>query len=91
MLDRLRPDAIGTGRDGLIEVRFWIESEDAVAASDVAAAQFAAAMTAVGHSGWVVVRAHVASVAEAARTAYLGVERRVLAADPDDLPVLIRS
>ena len=90
LLDRLRPDASGTGRDGLVEVRFWVPADDAVAATTIAAERFMHAMVSLGHDGWTIVRAHAASVAEASRAAYLGVERRVLAVDPASLPVAVR-
>jgi hypothetical protein len=90
LLDRLRPDASGTGRDGLVEVRFWVVAADAVEASAVGAECFSTAMADLGHPGWTIVRDHVTSVAEATRAAYIGVERRVLASDPASLPVRIR-
>lgn len=90
LLDRLRPEASGTCRDGLVEVRFWVQADDAVAATTIAAERFAEATAALGHDAWIVVRAHAASVAEASRAAYIGVERRALAVDPALLPVVIR-
>jgi hypothetical protein len=90
LLERLRPDASGTGRDGLVEVRFWVAAVDAAAATPVAAERLHRAMDALGHPGWTIVRAHATSVAEAARAGYLGLEPRVLAIDPTRLPVVIR-
>lgn len=84
------PERSGFARDGLVEVRVWIDAEDAVDATDRAAAAFRAAMTEIGRRDWTIVRAHATSVSEARRTAYLGVERRVLAGDPASLLVSIR-
>jgi hypothetical protein len=89
LLEGLRPDASGTGRDGLVEARFWATADDAVAASAMAADRFLGLMAELGHPGWVIVRDHVASVAEAARAGYIGVEKRALALEPDDLPIRI--
>ncbi len=90
IVDRLRPDAMGTGRDGLIEVRFWVVADDAVAASSIGATRFRDAMSELGLGGWTIVRDHTASVAEMTRAAYIGVERRVLSVDAASLPVVIR-
>ncbi len=87
LLERLGPDSIGHARDGMVEVRFWVEAEDGVAASASGSATFGAAMTVLGRPDWRTVRDHVTSVAEAARVAYNGVDRRALAADPATLPV----
>lgn len=94
MLERLLgllagPERSGFARDGLVEVRMWVEAVDAVDATDRAAAAFRVAMTGIGRPDWTIVRAHATSVSEAHRTAYLGVERRVLAGDPASLPVSI--
>lgn len=80
----------GFARDGLVEVRTWVDAVDAVDASDRAATALRAAMAEIGRPDWTIVRAHATSVSEARRTAYLGVERRVLAADPASLAVSIR-
>ena len=87
LLERLGPDSSGHARDGMVEVRFWVEAADAVEASAVGSELFKGAMVALGRPDWQIVRDHVTSVAEAARVAYLGVERRVLDSDPDTLPV----
>jgi hypothetical protein len=67
-------------RDGLVEARCWIAADDAVDAAAGAAETFRGILAELGHADWTIVRAHAASVAEVARAAYLGVERRVLAA-----------
>jgi hypothetical protein len=87
LLKRLGPDSSGHARKGMVEVRFWIEAGDAVEASAIGSGLFKRAMIALGRPDWLVVRDHVTSVAEAARVAYLGVERRVLEVDPRTLPV----
>ncbi len=87
LLRRLGTDSSGHAREGMVEVRFWVEAEDAVEASAIGSELFKGAMVALGRPDWHVVRDHVTSVAEAARVAYLGVERRVLEADPLTLPV----
>jgi len=87
LLIMLGPDSIGTGRDGMVEVRFWVEADDAVDASGIGSARFGRAMATLGKADWTTVRDHATSVAEAARVAYLGVERRALVADPTILPV----
>jgi hypothetical protein len=87
LLERLGPDSSGHARDGMVEVRFWVEAGDAVEASAVGSEVFTGAMIALGRPDWQIVRDHVTSVAEAARVAYLGVERRVLDSAPDTLPI----
>lgn len=83
-------DRSGFARDGLVEVRIWVEAADAVDATDRGAGAFRGAMAEVDRPDWTIVRAHAASVSEARRTAYLGVERRALAGDPASLAVSIR-
>ena len=83
-------ESSGFSRDGMVEVRFWVEGEDAVDSADLGAKALLAALVELGHPDWTIVRAHVTSVAEAKRTAYLGVERRVLEQDSALLPVTIR-
>jgi hypothetical protein len=80
----------GFGRDGLVEVRMWVDAVDAVDATDRGAAALRAAMAELGRPDWTIVRAHATSAGEARRTAYLGVERRVLGGDPASLAVSIR-
>jgi hypothetical protein len=87
LLTLLGPDSSGHARAGMVEVRFWVEAGDAVDASAIGSELFGHAMIALGRPGWQIVRDHVTSVAEAARVAYLGVERRVLDADPSTLPI----
>ena len=87
LLQRLGPDSIGHARDGMVEVRFWVDASDAIDASAVGSELFRKAMTEVGRPDWRVVRDHVTSVAEAVRGAYLGVDRRAFAVDPASLPV----
>lgn len=83
------PDRSGFARDGLIEVRLWVEATDCVDATDRAAAAFRVALADAGHGEWTIVRAHATAMSEAQRTAYLGVERRVRAADPRTVAVTI--
>jgi len=83
-------ESSGFSRDGMAEVRFWIDGNDAVAAADAAAAAFSMALVELGYSDWTIVRSHVTSIAEARRTAYLGVERRVLEGDRSTLPIAIQ-
>jgi hypothetical protein len=87
LLERLGPDSTGHARDGMVEVRFWVDASDAIDASAVGSELFRKAMTEIGRPDWRTVRDQATSVAEAARLAYLGVERRALAADPASLPV----
>lgn len=87
LLTLLGPDSSGHARAGMVEVRFWVEAEDAVDASAIGSERFGRAMRDLGRPDWQVVRDHVTSVTEAARVAYLGVERRVLGADPAALPI----
>lgn len=87
LLKLLGPDSSGGARAGMVEVRFWVEAADAVEASAVGSELFGSAMVTLGRPDWRIVRDHVTSVAEAARVAYLGVERRVLDADPGTLPI----
>ncbi len=83
-------DASGFARDGLVELRFWIEADDAVDATERGAAVVSAALLAVRRPDWTIVRAHTTSIGEAQRTAYLGVEERV-SRRPSSFPVAIRS
>lgn len=80
----------GFARDGLVEVRFWIGGADAVDAINRGATIFLEAMVESGHVDWMIVRSHATSIAEAQRTGYLGVQRRVLAGDRSTLPIAIR-
>jgi hypothetical protein len=84
-------ESSGFGRDGMVEVRFWVEAIDAVDAAERGSRTLRAALADLGHEDWTIVRSHVTSVAEAVRTAYRGVERRVLAGDPGSLPIAIRA
>jgi hypothetical protein len=89
LLGRLSPESSGFARDGLVEVKFWVEATDAVDASALGSARFREAMQALGRGDWVAVRDHATSVAEAARLAYHGVERRIDPADLDRLPIVV--
>jgi len=80
----------GFARDGLAEVRLWVEAEDAVAASAVASLAFQESLAKLGHSDWRIVRDHAMSVVESTRAGYLGIQRRVLLGDPGTLPIAIR-
>jgi hypothetical protein len=77
-------------RDGLVEARFWVAGDDAVDATATAASAFRSVLAGLGHADWTIVRAHAASVAEVARAAYHGVERRVLATPGDTGHVAVR-
>jgi hypothetical protein len=91
LLERLPGDGMsGFARDGLVEVRFWTEGTDAVDASRRGTRQFTSSLHALGFRDWIIVRAHVTSVAEARRTAYLGVEQRIRAMESNALPVDVR-
>jgi len=83
-------ESSGFSRDGMVEVRFWVEGKDAADSAGIGAKVFLAALMAIGCPDWTIVRAHVTSVAEAKRTAYLGVQQRVLAQDPTLLQIAIR-
>ena len=82
-------ESSGFARDGLAEVRFWVEGDDAVDAADRGSRAFLAALGELWHPDWTIVRSHVTSVAEAKRTAYLGVERRVLDRRDKNSPIAI--
>jgi hypothetical protein len=91
LLELLPPsERSGFARDGLVEVRMWVDAVDAVDATHRGADAFHRALAEIGRADWTIARAHATSVSEARRTAYLGVERRVLAADPASLAVSIR-
>jgi len=85
-----RGESSGFARDGLAEVRMWVDAEDAVDAAERGAAALHDSLVAIGRAGWLIVRAHATSVAEATRAGYLGVQRRVLADDPASGRIIVR-
>lgn len=81
----------GFARPGMIEVRFWIGGHDAIEASEAGAEAFETGMAAAGCRGWRIVRVHTTSIAEAARTVYLGVERRIADRERPSVPVVVHA
>jgi hypothetical protein len=75
------PDRHGYTRDGMVEARFWVMADDAVEASQIGRGIFTEALMRIGHGDWTIIRAQAASVAERGREIYLGVERRLAAAN----------
>lgn len=84
-------ESSGFAREGLVEVRFWIKSSDAVAAAELGAIRVENALTKLGYHGWVIARAHVCSLLEARRTQYLGLESRIAALDLSSFPVAVTT
>lgn len=84
-------DASGFARDGLVELRFWIDGDDAVDATQRGTTLLRGALATLDRSDWTIVRAHTTSVSEAQRTAYLGVEERVRDHPPAGFPIVIRG
>lgn len=90
---RLLPGSGSSGfcREGLVEVRFWVAAEDAVDAAEHAAAAFESALAELGVRDWWIVRVHTTSLDEAERTAYLGIEKRLVKQDRSSLPIAIEA